>query len=148
VCAPISACQLKEPLLPQTDRATRYISQNLVNCCTTVETSCTANPQQIEVMELDGYRWPTCSKQPRLVDCRIGVVNRLDRRRILLTMRSTCRAKFSRLWNKVPEGCTLILEIPKFNTVWDRWKEASVVSMQYRLVTDGQTDTRGQHIPR
>jgi len=41
--------------------------------------------------------------------------------------------------------------MPRFpyNTVWDRWKEASVpntssicavVSMQYRLVTDGRTD--------
>jgi len=31
--------------------------------------------------ELEGCSWPTCSKQPRLVDCRIGVVNKLDRRR-------------------------------------------------------------------
>jgi len=61
--------------LPQTDRATLYVSQNIVN---TVETSCITNPQQIEVMELEGYSWPICSKQPRLVDCRIGVVNKLD----------------------------------------------------------------------
>ena len=33
-------------------------------------------------MELEGYAWPTCNKQPRLVDCRIGVVNKLDRRRV------------------------------------------------------------------
>jgi len=32
-------------------------------------------------MELESYRWSTCSEQPRLVDCRIGVVNKLDRRR-------------------------------------------------------------------
>ena len=54
----ISHCQIglqQEALLPQTDRATRYISRNLVNCCSTVETSCTANPQQIKVMELEGY---------------------------------------------------------------------------------------------
>jgi len=51
-----------------------------VNCCTTVETSYTANPQQIKVTELEGYSWPTCSKQPRLIDCRIGVVNKLDHR--------------------------------------------------------------------
>jgi len=33
-------------------------------------------------MELEGYSWPTCSKQPQLVDCRIGVVNKLDRRHL------------------------------------------------------------------
>ena len=83
----------QEALLPQRDRATSYANQNLVNC----RTSCTTNPHQIEVMELESYSWPTCSKQPRLVDCRIyvGVVNKLDRRRrrqrVLLTTLSTCR---------------------------------------------------------
>ena len=41
-----------------------------------------------------------CSKQPRLVDCRIGVVNKLDRRRrwrALLTTRSTCRGEIFRV---------------------------------------------------
>ena len=33
-------------VLPQTDRATRYVSRNFVNCCTSMETT---NPQQIEV---------------------------------------------------------------------------------------------------
>ena len=32
------------------------------------------------VMELEGYSWSTCGKQPRLVDCHIGVVNKLHRR--------------------------------------------------------------------
>jgi len=77
------------------DRATRRVSQNLVNC----RTSCTINPQQIEVglIELEGYSWPTSSKQPRIVDCRIGVVNKLV-------------AKFfkSGVRGKVPEGSTLI----------------------------------------
>jgi len=83
------------PMLGQTDRRTdghRTVSQTLfrmlfgqcrylyVNCCTTVETSYTANPLQIKVTELGGYSWPTCSKQPRLIDCRIGVVNKLDHR--------------------------------------------------------------------
>jgi len=83
---------IQKALLPQTDRATRYISSNLVNCCTTVETSCTANRQQVEVMEL----WVTADRlvvnKPLLVNCRIGVVNKLDRQRALLTMttRSTC----------------------------------------------------------
>ena len=78
-----SYCKTKEEaLLLQTDRAMRYVSQYLVNYCTAAGTSCTANPQQIAVMELEGYSWSTCSKQPRLVDCRIGVVNKLDRRRV------------------------------------------------------------------
>ena len=51
---------------------------------------------------------------------------------------------------------SLIFQIPRFpyrpyNTVWDRYKEASVprissirpvVSIQYRLVADGRTDRR------
>ena len=41
-----------------------------VKILSTVETSCTTNPQHITVMELEGYSWSTCSKQPRLVDCR------------------------------------------------------------------------------
>jgi len=72
---------------PPTDRATRYVSQNLANC----RIICTTNPQQIEVMEFEGCRRPARSKQPRLVDCRVGVVKRLDRRRrVLLAIRSTC----------------------------------------------------------
>jgi len=51
--------------------ATRYVSRTLVNC-TTVGTSCTRNPQQIEVPVVwpEGYGWSTCSKQPRRVDRR------------------------------------------------------------------------------
>ena len=49
------SCKIQEALLPQTDRATRYVSQNLVNCCTTVGTSCTLNPQQIAVIKLETY---------------------------------------------------------------------------------------------
>ena len=72
-------------LIPQTDRATRRFSQNLVN---------STDKSATNRMELECYSWPTCSKQPRLVDCRIGVVNKLDRRRrrrVLLTTRSTRR---------------------------------------------------------
>jgi len=69
-----------------------------VKILSTVETSYQANPQQIELMELEGYSWPTCSKQPRLVDCRIGVVNKLDRRRVLLTTRSTCHGSVPSFW--------------------------------------------------
>jgi len=42
---------LQEALLPQTDRATRYFSQHLVN---RIKTSCTTNPQQIAVMDVEG----------------------------------------------------------------------------------------------
>ena len=48
----------------------RCVSQNLVTRCLTAETRCTTNPQQIEVMELEGYSRPTCSKQPRRVERR------------------------------------------------------------------------------
>ena len=49
-----------------------------VEILSTLETSRTKNPQQIEVMELEGCSKSTFSKQPRLVHCRIGVVNELD----------------------------------------------------------------------
>ena len=38
-------------MLQQIDHAMRYVSRHLVNCCTTVRTRYTANPQQIEVTE-------------------------------------------------------------------------------------------------
>ena len=38
------------------------ISVSGINCYTTVGTSCTTNPQQIEVMELEHYGRPTCNK--------------------------------------------------------------------------------------
>jgi len=55
----------QEALLLQTDRATRCIRQKLVNCCRAYDslgTSCTTNPEQIEVMELNGCSRPTCNK--------------------------------------------------------------------------------------
>ena len=57
----------QEPVLLQTDRATRCVSRNLVNRCTTVGISCTANPQQVEVLY---YGRRICSKQPRRIDRR------------------------------------------------------------------------------
>jgi len=99
-----------------------------VKILSTVETSCTTQPQQIELFELEGYSWRTCSKQPRLVDCRIGVVNKLDRRRrrrVLFTMRSTWRGEILslELGTKIQKEVPLtIAEMPKFHysTVWDR----------------------------
>jgi len=56
------------------DRATRYASQNLVNC----RNKLYDKSRTVEVIESEGYRWWTWSRQPRLVDCRIGVVNKLN----------------------------------------------------------------------
>ena len=122
----------------------------------TVETSSTANPQQIAVMELEGYSRPTCSKQARLVDCRISVVNKLDRRRrrrVLLTTRSTCRGEIFQVRSsgQSPRG--------KYPNFWryqyflttegglggrtppcQNSSIHPVVSIQYPLVTDGRTD--------
>ena len=68
-----------------------YVSQNLVNSRNNLYDKSATNR-----MELEGYSCRICMKQPRL-DCRIGVVNKLDRRRrrrrVLLTTRSTCRGE-------------------------------------------------------
>ena len=80
-------------------------SKSCLRCCTIVETSSTTNPQQqIEVMELQHYGRRTCSKQPCRVDRR--VFNKLDRRRVLLTTRSTCRGEIlkSRVLGRRSEG--------------------------------------------
>ena len=92
--------QLQEALLPQTDRATRSVSRNLVNCCTTVGTSCTAYPQQIETELECCYGRPTCDKLCRSIhnaSTTVGVIHKLDRRRVLLTRRSTCRGDIFQL---------------------------------------------------
>jgi len=60
--------------------------------------------------------------------------------------------KFSKpeFWDNVPEGSALLLEIPKFShkTVWNWWKEASMLNSFSRFATipacDGQTDRRTQ----
>jgi len=41
VCILLLALKRQEALLPPTDRATRCVSRNLVNCRTTTETGCT-----------------------------------------------------------------------------------------------------------
>jgi len=75
--------------LPQTDRATRCVSRNLVNPSTAVAISCTTNPQQMDVKELERYGRPTCIKQSAPsndASTVIGVIHKLDRRRTLLTI--------------------------------------------------------------
>ena len=87
------------------------LSGNLVNCCTTIGTGRATNPQQIEIKE---FRRVVNSHDASTV---VGVVNKLDRRRLLLTTRWTCRCDIlfkSRVWYKVLEKSTLILVVPKF----------------------------------
>ena len=62
--------------------------RNLLNCCTTVGTTRT-NPEQIELIELGGNIQPTRNKLSTVV----SVVNKVDRRRVLETTRSTCRGE-------------------------------------------------------
>ena len=80
----------------------------------TISCSCTTIPQQIEVTglehQVDGrvtnYVRPSTTRRPSL-----SIVNKLDRRRVLLTTRSaTSRGKFFnfRTWNKVPYGSIFI----------------------------------------
>ena len=103
----------------------------LVEILSTAGTSCTTNPQQIEVpvMELKHYGRRTRSKPVSTV---VSVVNKLDRRRVLLTIRSTCRGEIFRAWVKSPKEVPLFLEIPEYsdNTVcigvWHRYIEVSL----------------------
>jgi len=60
----------------------------------------------------------------------VHVIHRLDRRRVLLTTPSTCRGEIfwsQSLWQSSMGKYPNFWQIPKFpyNTVWDRWKEAS-----------------------
>jgi len=54
----------------QMNCVTQCVSQNFANCCT----SCTTHPEQIEVIELEGYSWPTCNihcaSSRDVLDCR------------------------------------------------------------------------------
>ena len=110
-------------------------------------------------MELEGYSRPTCDKlcaSSNYVSIVVGVIHKLDRRQVLLTAPSISRDEIfflslefgAKFQTEVP----LFLKIPEFhyNTVWARWKEASVptkpssispgVLIQYRLVTDRRRD--------
>jgi len=125
--SPKAATKLWNFATPDKPRnALLYISHNLVNCCTTVETSCTANPQQHKGIEIESYSWPTCSRQPRRLSFRCRqqarpwmsfVDNVID-----LSWRNM--AKSTRVWNKVTKfqmKVSLFWEVSKFlgKTVWD-----------------------------
>ena len=148
------ACK-QETLLPQTDRATRYVSENLVNCRNKMYDKSTTNR-----MELDGYRRSTCSKQPRLVDCRIGVVNKLDRRRRRVVDNV---AKFSKFQSLRQSSREMSLNFWRYQIfpITPCWVGGSKPPCQmparfvqpfryilYRFMTDGQTDIWRQRIPR
>ena len=85
-----------------------------------------SNPKQMKVTELEGYSRPTCNKlyvSSHYASNVVSVIPKLDRRRVLLTtvIIDLPWRKFlkSRVWDKVSEGSTLILEVPEFlyNTV-------------------------------
>ena len=82
--------------LPQRESRELAVSRHLVNCCTTVETSFTTNLRQIEVMESQHYSRPTWHKlyaSSHDASTVVGVVNKLSRRRVLLTTRSNFRGE-------------------------------------------------------
>jgi len=94
----------QEALLPQTDRATRCVSRNAVNCCTTVGTSCTTN-------QSSGFRAShrrPCNKL--CVSCHgTSTVDEFGR--------SSCHGEifWSRIWDKILEvNISLFLEVPEF----------------------------------
>ena len=66
----------------------RTVRRNMLVNLVNNRNNCTTQ-QQIEAMELERYSRPTCSKQPRLVDCRIGIGNELERWRRETTDRQT-----------------------------------------------------------
>jgi len=127
---------------------------------TFARSSATIDGPRDALCQLEEYSWPTCSKQPRFVGCRIGVVNKLDRRRrrrVLLTTLSICRGEIDgevrSLGHIFPGGSTLIFwRYPNFFITQCEYVKESfhiktssirpVVSIQYRLVTERRTDRR------
>ena len=89
----------------------------------------------------------------------LGVVNKLDRRRVLLTTRSTCGEFFyvESLGQSFRGRYPYFRRYPKLLLIQCRWNETyvaktssigAVVSTQYWFVTDIHIDTRRQHVPR
>ena len=128
-----------------------------------------ASPQQIAVMELQGYSWSTCSKQPRFVDCRTAC--RQQARPSTTTTTTTSfvdnaidlpRQNFlcPEFGTKCQREVPLFLKIPKYsyNTVWDSGRKPPcqnptrfVQSFRYNTglwQTDRRTDRRRQQILR
>ena len=87
---------------------------------------------------------------PRFLAHRVGVVNKLDRRRVLSTTRSTCRGEtfeVQSLWQISIGKCP---NFPRYQNFLITHVEESLhaktdsirllVSIQYQLVTDRRTD--------
>ena len=133
-----------------TDRATRCVSRNPVNCCTTVRTSCTINPLQIDVVESEHCGRRTCARD----ECITSTVQprRGDRRKfrqqarpsksfvdnaINLPWRNFLSPEFeAKFHSKVP----LSLEIPTFPQnlapATELSKRVSAILVGWRLPLD------------
>ena len=140
------------PFLPpnqqrqSTEGTTCLVSQNLVNCCTTVGRSST-DQEQIEVMELEGYSRPTCNKlcvsschrcSPQARPSMSFVDNTID----FLSQNFLLSPELGTMFQKEVPLFLALAEFP-YNTVWDRSKKAPmpktswirpVVLIQYQLV--------------
>ena len=91
-------------------RHTVHVSCNAVNCYATIGTRCTAIRRQ--QMELNGYSWPTCSKQPRCI-----YIEQVSSTTSTFSMFCWQHLQFAmvkffkcRIWDKVLEGSTLIFK--------------------------------------
>ena len=127
------------------DDAMRCVCRHLfVNCCTTVGTSCTTNSQQIVVIEVEGYRWPTCSEQPRRVDrrkCRQQarpstsfVDNTSDLRR-----RNFPSSEFGKFQREYP------LWQRQYPRQWESWCCSKVTDYKYEI-SSKRTDGRRRQV--
>jgi len=122
----------QEALLPQRDRATRFVSRNLVNCCGTAENQFyneSRTDQRVELngkskskIKLKGYSRLTCNKLCGMsghdvssVEC---VVHELDRRRVLLITSSPWRREIFSVQTKAQREVPLLLDIAElfYNT--------------------------------
>jgi len=77
--------------------------------------SCTTNTEQIEVMELKGEvdRRVTNCVSSNNASTVVGVIHKLDRRRVLLTSRSTCHPEFGTKFGG-KYNLPLFLEVPEY----------------------------------
>ena len=107
---------------------TRHVSENLVNCYTTVGTSCATNPQQKRSNGVRALRsadmWQTATAHRRLLMWSTSsTVDKFcwQHERLVMTKFSK-----SRVWDKVPKRSALILQVPEFpyGTMRDEWKES------------------------
>jgi len=104
----LTTVYIQEALLLQMDRMTHYVSQKL-KILSIVDTRCTTNLTQIKSrLVVNSHNLPTVIQ----VSSTSSIID--NDREVLLTARSTCCGEIffteSGVWDKVPEGCTLIFE--------------------------------------